>query len=238
MKPGFFKNEELSELSAMHRLLFAGLWLMADKSGRLEDRPRRIKGELFPYENADVEPMLADLAAGGFLFRYVVKEIPIIQIVNFAKHQRPHKSEPVSQLPECVDSQGDNEHSPSSPARFVRGLVTENGDGERGTGISAPKSTAPVREFLDWFQTEYKARRNGATYFVKWEAHGKNVKELLRVYPMDRLKKLAFLLLTTDEDWTTGTDRGIGILSTKINWLEERLCAWEAKTSRKQAANG
>lgn len=97
---------------------------------------------------------------------------------------------------------------------------------------SAEKPPSGVREFLEWFVTEYKARRNGATYFVKWEVHGKLVKELLRVFPAERLKKHALILLTTDEDWTSDTDRGIGILSTKINWLEERLCAWEAKTGR------
>jgi hypothetical protein len=100
---------------------------------------------------------------------------------------------------------------------------------------SAEKTPSGVREFLTWFQAEYKARRHGATYFVKWEQHGKLVKDLLRVFPQERLRKHAYLLLTTDEDWTTGTDRGIGILSTKINWLEERLCAWEAKRKAREA---
>jgi hypothetical protein len=92
-----------------------------------------------------------------------------------------------------------------------------------------------VKEFLTWFQGEYKARRNGATYFVKWEAHGAIVKRLLTAFPSDRLKKHAQILLTTDEDWTTTTDRGVEILSSKINWLEERLCAWEAKRRAREA---
>src|SRR3990167_1425898 len=137
MKPGFFKNEDLAALSAMHRLCFAGLWLMADKCGRLEDRPRRIKGELFAYENVEVEPILSDLKQAGFICRYVVKEIPLIQIVNFEKHQRPHKAGPISTLPESpssdvdspssdVDSPSSDVDSPSSSAQIARGL--ENGD--------------------------------------------------------------------------------------------------------------
>lgn len=93
-----------------------------------------------------------------------------------------------------------------------------------------------TREFLDWWQTEYQKRREGAKYVVKWEVHGKLVKDLLRVHPLERLKKHAVILLTTDEDWTTGTDRGIGILSTKINWLEDRLTAWERRHPEKVAA--
>jgi hypothetical protein len=99
----------------------------------------------------------------------------------------------------------------------------------------AEKAPGGVKEFLTWFQGEYKARRNGATYFVKWEAHGAIVKRLLTAFPSDRLKKHAQILLTTDEDWTTTTDRGVEILSSKINWLEERLCAWEAKRRAREA---
>ena len=38
LKPGFFTNEDLCELPAFGRLLFAGLWTIADREGRLEDR--------------------------------------------------------------------------------------------------------------------------------------------------------------------------------------------------------
>ena len=92
-----------------------------------------------------------------------------------------------------------------------------------------PKAPSPVKLYLDWFQAEYKKRRNGATYFVRWDAHSAIVKRLLAAFPADRLQKHAQLLLTTNEEWTQGTDRGIEVLSGKINWLEERLCAWEAQ---------
>ncbi len=55
IKPQFFLNEELAELPAMVRLLFIGLWTQADREGRLLDRPKRLKAEIFPYDNFDVE---------------------------------------------------------------------------------------------------------------------------------------------------------------------------------------
>jgi hypothetical protein len=73
-KPGFFKNEELCELSPFHRLAYAGLWMCADKRGRLEDRPKRLKAEIFAYDTAvDMQEILRDLSRVGLIRRYVVE---------------------------------------------------------------------------------------------------------------------------------------------------------------------
>src|SRR5690625_577204 len=48
IKPGLFKNEILGEADPIYSLLFIGLWTLADKEGRLENRPKRIRAELFP----------------------------------------------------------------------------------------------------------------------------------------------------------------------------------------------
>jgi len=134
IKPGFFRNEDLASLPALTRLCFAGLWTLADRDGRLEDRPRRIKAEVFPYEDADTETMIAALAGAGFLTRYRVGEVRVIQIQNWPKHQRPHKDEPVSKLPMPEDStQSPVEPTPvvvETPGLSARGI----GNGERGTG--------------------------------------------------------------------------------------------------------
>ena len=99
IKPGFFKNEDLAELSFETRLLFIGLWTVADREGRLEDRPKRIRVELFPYDNVDVESMINDLENSGFLFRYRASNKDYLQINNFIKHQNPHYREVASEIP-------------------------------------------------------------------------------------------------------------------------------------------
>ena len=43
IKPDFLRDEELAALPLEARLLFAGLWMCADREGRIEDRPQRIK---------------------------------------------------------------------------------------------------------------------------------------------------------------------------------------------------
>lgn len=103
LKPGFFTNEELCELPMAARLLFAGLWTLADREGRLDDRPKRIKAEVFPYDRVNVEWMLDKLEEVGFIQRYEIGQGAFIQIVNFEKHQHPHPHEPASVIPAPAD---------------------------------------------------------------------------------------------------------------------------------------
>ena len=88
VKPELFLDEDLAELSIAARLLFIGLFTQADRRGRLEDRPRRLKALLFPYDDIDIDPLLQDLHGGGFIIRYQVDSLSLIQIVSFEKHQR------------------------------------------------------------------------------------------------------------------------------------------------------
>lgn len=99
IKHSFFTHELLAECSMEARLLFIGLWTIADREGRLEDRPKRIKIEVLPYDTCDVVPLLNELASAGFIVRYQVDGKALIQILSFAKHQRPHKKEAASTLP-------------------------------------------------------------------------------------------------------------------------------------------
>lgn len=104
IKPAFFANDTLAELAPLVRLLFVGLWTIADRSGRLEDRPARIKAEVLPYDSCKADEMLGELADGGFIVRYVANNIKYIQVVNFSKHQNPHKNEAISTIPEpCLN---------------------------------------------------------------------------------------------------------------------------------------
>lgn len=106
IKPGFFKNEYLAELSPLSRILFIGLWCMADREGRLEYRPKRIRAEILPYDSCDVEKLLEELESTSdtFIRRYEVDGCQYIDIPNFNKHQSPHKNEKPSEYPAFPES--------------------------------------------------------------------------------------------------------------------------------------
>lgn len=127
IKPGFFKNEELAECSPFSRLLFVGLWCMADREGRLEKRPLRIKAEIFPYDSLDINGELTVLERKGFVKTYVVEGKEYLQVVNFKIHQSPHHTEAKSKLPDIsegcdltVNSPLDNGKNP--PDSLIHGF--------------------------------------------------------------------------------------------------------------------
>ena len=99
IKPGFFTNEELVELDFATRLLFAGLWTQADREGRMQDRPKRLKMQLFPSDNVDVDAMLDSLARAALIVRYEVAGEKYICIPSWGKHQNPHHTEKASDIP-------------------------------------------------------------------------------------------------------------------------------------------
>lgn len=100
LKPGFFKNEELAKLDPLARILFQGLWCMADREGRLEDRPLRIKAEVLPYDNCDIDGFLNQLHDAKLIVRYHNGGKTFIAIPTFKAHQNPHVREAPSVIPE------------------------------------------------------------------------------------------------------------------------------------------
>lgn len=99
--------------------------------------------------------------------------------------------------------------------------------------LSRAEKPAPdprLRQFLTWFQAEYKTRRHGADYLVNWPRDMSLVKKMLGATSYERLQKLAVVLLEADADrFINESDRGIGMLSVKFNWLSDRLAKFEAR---------
>lgn len=104
IKPGFFTNDELAECSPHARLLFAGLWTIADKEGRLDDRPKKVKALVLPFDNVDCDELLQQLHDRKFIQRYQVQDGAYIQITNWKKHQNPHCKEAPSEIPEYCEA--------------------------------------------------------------------------------------------------------------------------------------
>lgn len=159
IKPSIMENDELAELDPLARLLFIYLWMLADREGRLEDRPTRIAGRALPYDRgANVDALLDQLAAAGFIARYVVGDHAVIQVINFTKHQSPHVRESASELPEMgkgiakavtKHSLGSAEASPRSPDSLF--LIPDSllPGSDAGASVVASKlPTCPQKEIV------------------------------------------------------------------------------------------
>lgn len=177
LKYEYFINEDLAQISLEARLLGLGITTLADREGRLEDRPLRIKVLLFPYHDVDVDKALNELQTTGFLERYVVDGRRYISVINFLKHQRPHPREIPSVIPSRekvrprqtkVRPSREKETKPTSekiPCQTQPGglgdlglgvsvsgngsSVSGNGDSD-GTGASATGPTQGQQDFDIW----------------------------------------------------------------------------------------
>lgn len=138
IKPEFFLDPDLSDLPHASRLAFIALWCYADKSGRLEDEPRKLSAVIFPYEKANMESILQSLAKKPFLIRYSVDSRKYIQIINFDKHQRPHHTEKDSTIPE-----------PNHSLTVIQPLL--NGDSPVDTVRDTVHREGEQSEFLSYF---------------------------------------------------------------------------------------
>ena len=93
IKPSFFTNDVLADNDPLGRLLFIGLWTLADHNGNLEWRAKRVKAQLLPYDNCDVEKLAINLDKSGFIRFYSFGGKTYLNIPTFTDHQNPHKNE-------------------------------------------------------------------------------------------------------------------------------------------------
>lgn len=187
IKPAIMANEDLAELVPAERLLFIYLWMLADREGRLEDRPKRIKAEAFPYDDVDVDAMLDNLQDAGFLIRYAVESKRYIQILNFTKHQRPHNNETASEIPpveegvrtertpevehvQSTSNHGEKDFQPRDEALRSDLLIPDLliPDTNTPPTPTAEPSTNDV-DLFDRFWSEYPNKTCKAKARAKWE---------------------------------------------------------------------
>jgi hypothetical protein len=104
IKPEFFYSEQVATLPHAARLLFIGLWTLADREGRMEWSGRKVKAQLFPYDDGlEIHPLAEALGDAGLVQFYQVDGAFYLLLPTFAKHQRPHPKEPASALPSCPE---------------------------------------------------------------------------------------------------------------------------------------
>lgn len=164
VKPGFFLNEDVAALPFAWRLLFIGLWTQADRAGRLEDRPARLKAVLFPYDDLDVNDGLGCLANAGLITRYDRNGCSYIAIPTWEKHQQPHVREAESDLPAppCLD---DQKPGASLVRAAQEGKGTDQGREGKGTGTDPHALRARFERF--WSSYPRKVAKDAA--WLVWQ---------------------------------------------------------------------
>ena len=160
LKPGFLTNEVLAECDPLARLFFAGLWCHADREGRLEWRPKRLKAEILPYDDCDVSAFAQQLEERGFILRYEHDGITYLQVVNFGKHQNPHVKEAASTIPAPGEHQASTVQAGPSTSN-LKPSTSSSSEANASAAVAAlpPEEPIPLDtkaaifgEQLDWLK--------------------------------------------------------------------------------------
>lgn len=141
IKPEYWTDEKIVELSFPARLLFIGLWNFADDEGRLVYSPKRLKMQIFPADDLDVSELFGEIRGRLLAVVYEVDNVEYLQVVGFSKHQKIDRRSP-SKLP-----------PPPSPADSPRVVPTEGikegKGGDQGKREGALTQTVVVAKSAD-----------------------------------------------------------------------------------------
>lgn len=104
IKPEFWVDRRLAQaVSRDARLLYIGLWNLADEHSRLHGDERYVKGQVFPYDDelglAAIRDLLTELERAGRVVRYDVDGEPYLFLPKLDKHQRLEATKVPSRLP-------------------------------------------------------------------------------------------------------------------------------------------
>lgn len=150
LKAQFFTDGALNKLSLPARFLFAALWCLADREGRLADVPDDIELFAFPRDHMDADALLNELSP-RFITRYEADGDRYIQVNNFARHQNIHPREMASKIPPIPGEacQGVQLHGVSNLGEQLHGVSRQGmqsppvTSGTSGTSVtSVPSGTS------------------------------------------------------------------------------------------------
>lgn len=162
IKPEFWTDEKVVELSAFARLLFIGVWNFCDDDGRMVYSPKRLKMQIFPADTIECSELVGEIRRASLIEIYDVDGIEYLQVCGFAKHQKIDKRS-ASKLP-----------APPDPAEFPRITPTE------GKGMEGIKEKEGIKENTNVAPSAPVAvSEDVATVFEFWKTVMKSPKSLL-----------------------------------------------------------
>lgn len=93
LSPGFFANHLLASCPPLTRLLFQGIWTLADFDGCFRWDPEGLAMKLLPRDQFDSVEAMDLLERLGFIKAYEANSTKFGFIVNWHKYQDPHPGE-------------------------------------------------------------------------------------------------------------------------------------------------
>lgn len=148
IKPEFWSDEKLSQISMNARLLFIGMWTYSDDYGVVKGNIRWLKSMIFPYEEISIkkiETWIDELIKLQRILPFKHSGETYFFIPNFLKHQtinRPSKNrnpEPPQNILAALNDDSLSTHA----------LLTDETETETETETNMSKTTLPKPNGFD-----------------------------------------------------------------------------------------
>lgn len=156
VKPDYWTDDDVVELSIPARLLFIGMWNYSCDNGHLQDKSRQIKMRILPGDDVNVAELIREIEAKGLITR----EGGWITTPNLTRHQKPHRRWwATCEKPGCTLPDGAT-HAPNNRGATVaqplatvdqplhNGVATADGDGDGDVKVMVipPSADAAPKE--------------------------------------------------------------------------------------------
>jgi len=174
IKPEFWTDEKVGKLKRDERLLFIGLWNLADDQGVVKANAAYIKGQLFSYDEelriSTVDNWLASMAKARMLIPFTFNSESYYLIRTFDEHQlinRPSKPKfPQELIDQLLSDDSQDAHGILSEYSQPEGKGKGKDIGKEGEdGFVNKKDVKPLPEFKNPFS------ENFLSAWQQWKAY-------------------------------------------------------------------
>ncbi|WP_293916577.1 MULTISPECIES: hypothetical protein [unclassified Sphingobacterium] len=218
IKPEFWQDEKIAELPFQARLLFIGIWTLADDGGVLRGSEKFIKSQLFPYDDAlranEVRKWIDALVNARMLIPLEYKGESYLYIRTFRSHQkinRPSEARHIDEemLIKMLDNTDSSdahgvlsEYSPQEKEREGKGNKEKEGD-TRGREVKVkiefPFDSENFREeWENW--KKYKSVEHRFTYKTE-KSESAALKQLKDLSSGDESTAIAIIKKSISNGW-------------------------------------
>jgi len=116
IKPEFYSDDKIIELTHSARLFFIGMWTFSDDTGVIQNKPRMLKAQIMPADDISVENV-QDILRMLYECSLIVynDDQTLIRIKGFLSHQKIDRPQPSKHV--FVEGEGGQFDEPSTNTR-------------------------------------------------------------------------------------------------------------------------
>lgn len=225
VRPDFFSDDRIAKCGPFGLHLYLGLMCLTDRDGRLEDRPIKIKAQLFPFFEVNVDEILDFLASAKLIVRYEVASAKLIEVIDFSKYQQVYQKEKSEGYP--APSEATAKLGLSLGQACDKLLYNNNIDISNNTSTTKPTSKSMRPREPERAEFVHISDQNYLKLIAKYgESKTREACEVLSAWISSKPGQLSWF-----EKKYSGAFQ---ILNSKTCWVWEKVKSTEAPKSKRQ----